>query len=86
MEYYPAIKKRMKQCSNVDGPRDYHGLPRWLSDKNLPEVQETQVRFLSWEDPQEKGMATYSRILAWESLWTKNPDGLKGMGLQESLT
>ena len=24
MEYYQAIKKRMKQCSNMDGPRDYH--------------------------------------------------------------
>ena len=33
--------------------------------KNLPAVWETWVRFLSWEDPLEKGMATHSRILAW---------------------
>ena len=23
----------MKQCTSVDGPRDYHGVPRWLSGK-----------------------------------------------------
>ena len=33
--------------------------------KNLPAVQETQVRSLDWEDPLEKGMATHSSILAW---------------------
>ena len=27
-----------------------------------------QVRFLSWEDPMEEGMATYSSILAWRIL------------------
>ena len=32
-EYRPAIKNRMKQCSSVDAPRDYHGLPRWLGGK-----------------------------------------------------
>ena len=32
--------------------------------KNLPAVQETQVRSLSREDPLEKGMATQSSILA----------------------
>ena len=33
--------------------------------KNLPEVQETSVGSLGWEDPLEKGMATHSNILAW---------------------
>ena len=33
--------------------------------KNPPAVRETQVRSLVWEDPQEKEMATHSRILAW---------------------
>ena len=33
--------------------------------KNLPAVQETWVRSLSWEDPLEEGMATHSSILAW---------------------
>ena len=31
--------------------------------KNLPSMQETQVQSLDWEDPLEKGMATYSSIL-----------------------
>ena len=33
--------------------------------KNLPAMQETWVRSLSWEDPLEKGMATHFSILAW---------------------
>ena len=32
--------------------------------KNLPVMQETQVRFLGWEDLLEKGMATHPSILA----------------------
>ena len=32
--------------------------------KNLPAMQETQVRSLGREDPLEKGMATYSSVLA----------------------
>ena len=37
-------------------------------EKNLPAMQETQVPFLGWEDPLEKGMATCSSILAWSAL------------------
>ena len=33
--------------------------------KNLPAVQETQVRSLGQEDPLEKGMATHSSIPAF---------------------
>ena len=32
--------------------------------KNLPTMQETQVRSLGWEDPLEKGMAIHSSVLA----------------------
>ena len=32
--------------------------------KNLPAVQETQVRSLGQEDPLEKGLATLSSIVA----------------------
>ena len=35
------------------------------SVKNLPAMQETQVRFLDWEDPLEEEMATHTSILAW---------------------
>ena len=41
--------------------------------KNLPAMQETQVQFLGQEDPLEKGMATYSRILAWKIAWIEEP-------------
>ena len=50
--------------------------------KNLPAVQETQVRSLGWEDPLEKEMATHSSILAWKISWTEEPGGLQSMGLQ----
>ena len=38
--------------------------------KNLPEMQETWVRSLGWEDPLEKGKTTHSSILAWRIPWT----------------
>ena len=37
------------------------------SVKNVPAMQETWVRFLGWEDPLEKEMATHSSILAWKA-------------------
>ena len=52
------------------------------SVKNLPEVQETWVRSLGWEDPLEKEMATHSSILAWKISWTEEPGGLQSMGSQ----
>ena len=33
-------------------------------------MQETLVRSLGWEDPLEKGKASYSSILAWKIPWT----------------
>ena len=50
--------------------------------KNLPAMQETQVRSLGWEDPLEKGMAIHSSILAWRIPWTEEPVGLQSMGSQ----
>jgi len=50
--------------------------------KNLPAVQETQVRSLRQEHPLEKGMATYSNSLAWRIPWTEKPGGLQSMGSQ----
>ena len=40
------------------------------SVKNLPAMQETQVRFLGQEDPLEKEMTIHSSILAWRIPWT----------------
>ena len=50
--------------------------------KNLPAMQETCIRSLSWEDSLEEGMAAHSSILAWRILWTEEPGGLQSMGLQ----
>ena len=48
--------------------------------KNLPAVQESQVRSPGQEDPLEKGMATHSSIPTWETPWTEEPGGLESMG------
>ena len=50
--------------------------------KNLPAMQETQVRFLGQEVPLEKEMAIHSSILACRIPWTEEPDGLQSIGLQ----
>ena len=47
-------------------------------------MEETQARFLSWEDPLEKEMATPSSILAWKVPWTEEPGGLQSMGSQRA--
>ena len=50
--------------------------------ENLPEMQETQVQFLGWEDSLEKGMATHSSIPACRIPWTEEPVNLQSMGSQ----
>ena len=50
--------------------------------KNLPVLQETQVRSLDWEDSLEKRMATHSSILTWRIPWTEEPSRLQFMGLK----
>ena len=54
--------------------------------KNLPAMQETQVRSLGEKDPLEKGMAMHSSILDWRIPWTEETDGLQSMGSQKSQT
>ena len=49
----------------------------------MPAMQESQVQFLSWEDPLEKEMATRSSVLAWRIPWTEEPGRLQSMGLQK---
>ena len=39
---------------------------------------------LGWEDPLEKGKATFSSVLAWRIPWTEEPGRLQSMGSQES--
>ena len=60
------------------------GFPSGSVVKNLPAMQETQVLTLGGEDPLEKGMATYSSILAWKLPGTKEPSGLQSMRSQSA--
>ena len=57
-----------------------------LSVKNLPVMQEAQVRSLSQEDPLEKEMAARSSILAWQNPWTEEPGGVQSIGSTKSRT
>ena len=50
--------------------------------KNLPSMWETWVQSLGWEDPLEKGMATYSSIIAWKIPWAEETCGLWSTGSQ----
>ena len=58
-------------------------LARWME-----ETQETRVRSLCREDPLEKEITTYSRILAWKIPWTEEPGGLRlwGRGVVKNQT
>ena len=53
--------------------------------KNLPSVQETQVRSLGREDPLEKGMAAHSCILAWRIPRTEEPGRLQSIWNERSV-
>ena len=48
----------------------YFSVPVAQMVKDLPAVQETQVRSFGQEAPPEKGMATCSSILAWRIPWS----------------
>ena len=53
--------------------------------KNLPAMQESQVLFLGWDDPLEKGIAAPYSILAWRIPWTEEHGGLQFMVLQSRI-
>ena len=58
------------------------GFPSGSVVKNPPAKQEIQVLYVDQEDPLEKGMVTYSSILAWEILSTEKPGGVQSTGSQ----
>ena len=51
----------------------YRASPFAQRGKCLPAMQESQVWFLSWEDPLEEEMASHSNILAWKTPGTEEP-------------
>ena len=63
-------------------PAFMEGFPGGTVVKNLPAIQEMQVRFLGGEDPLEREMAMHSSILAWEIPRTEEPGRLQSMGSQ----
>ena len=54
--------------------------------KNPPEMQETWVQSLGWEDPLEKGKATHSSILPGEFHGLYSPWGCKKSDTAEQLS
>ena len=60
------------------------GFPCGSMVKNLPAMQETQVRSWGQEDPLEKEMATYSSILAGEFHGQRSLTGYSSWGLKKS--
>ena len=54
--------------------------------KNLPAMQETQVRSLGQEDPLEKGMATHCSVLAWRIPQRGEPGCLRVHGIAKNWT
>ena len=55
-----------------------------LTVKNLPAMQETQVRSLGQEAPIEEAMTTHSGVLAWKIPWTEEPGRLQSTGSQRA--
>ena len=51
--------------------------------KNLPAMRETRVRFLGWENPLEKGMATHCSIFAGKSHGQRSLVGYSPWGHKE---
>ena len=45
--------------------------------KDLPVVQEIQIRFLGWEDPLEEETAANTSIPAWRIPWTGSLAGYR---------
>ena len=77
-------------CRQILYHLSHHGSPIFISHvylvaqvaKNLPAMQETQVRSLGQEDPLEKEMANHSSILVWRIPWTEEAGGLQSMRSQ----
>ena len=50
--------------------------------KDLPAMQETQIRSPGQTDPLENEMVTHSGTLAWRIPWAEKPGSLQSMGSQ----
>ena len=68
------------------GPKRKKGFPRWLSGKehacHAGDTGDTGLIPGLGRSLWRRGMATHSSILAWRIPWTKEPGGLRSIGLQ----
>ena len=80
--YSPWSRKQSDMTERLHSLTHYMGRASMIAQlvKNLLAKPESQVRFLGWEDPLEKGKATHSSILAWRIPWTMQSTGLQRVG------
>ena len=62
--YLQKVVKLYDTCT-VEYYATVMGFPGGSVVKTLPAMQETWVRYLGWEDPLEKGMATHSSSMSF---------------------
>ena len=78
----------LSNLMNICLAQVYKGFPGGSVVKKPPamqEMQETWVRFVGWDDPMEKEMATHSSILAGRTPWAEEPGGLQFSWLQSQI-
>ena len=76
-EYLTERKRQLHNClvHGTDKPV-CHQRKRESRVKKLPEMQETWIWSLGWEDPREEGITTHSSIRAWRIPGPEEPGGL----------
>ena len=81
---FPHSSADKEPACNAEDPGSISGQEDLLEkdQATLPEIWETWVGSLGWEDPLEEGMATHSSILNWRIPWTEESGRLQSMGLQ----
>ena len=68
--------------THIKNPSTFTGFPGGSEVKNPPANAGGMHSIPGSGRSLEEKMATHSRILAWEILWTEEPGGLQSMGLQ----
>ena len=68
--------------THIKHPSTFIGFPGGSEVKNPPANAGGMHSIPGSGRSLEEKMATHSRILAWEILWTEEPGGLQSMGLQ----
>ena len=74
----------MRMSDSVRKLREIPGAPASLCFDQMTQELPKAGPFLGQEDPLEKGMATYSSILAWRIPWTEELVGYSPRGHKES--